>query len=1033
MNRDIQTFIIWKNARCFEDEILEKIKAKFTVLKEYEITWTPELFGENLSAFYGDNFIYNMFQRKTRGEGAFVLVIVEDKNPNYILTPTNRGEVLVNEKTFNLKQEIRKLTKTFSFHSSNDIAESKHDIALLLGKNLNDFLNSTELDGKREILHQDIPSARGWKSLSEFFYILNETCNYVLLRSFDAIPDTHTYRENGDVDLLVDDIKKFVAILNPTAPLHKNAFHFFNWVDFGEDNKNLLIHPKFIGDNYYDINMQKKTLETRQLNSKRVYVPTDEMYFWTLLHHGIFHKENWQKYDLIFKEIAPKIGIEYKADKDYLCQLMTDYMKKNGYKVAKHLDNGAASLMPQNIKDNSILKSEPTLYWYNNSSFRFFVFSEDAIYYEPELVTEFINSYDIFLDLHRHILDSNSYIYKYIKERMQNCEYLWSFAKRKDKFSVFSYKNINGIKSFTKHFMPEQECLETNYVTYTKQENIQYIDCKIKVDDILIKTYIHKGYNAFLDVLDKFLSELFFKYEIPENSNYLMPNAWDYLAKNVFYIEYENNIEYLFFDTEAKYNKPIHKSQAIANVIIDLDDKYFFTWEEKYAIYRYFINKYFIEDIWAWTTKQRNKEVREITLNPVNKRNCKDFVEDFLQENFEELMKQNNKPEELKYCYAHDKDDILDIKTEDISVVVQGAINNEITPRCLRSIRTFLPDAEIILSTWNNSDVENLDYDTLVLNQDPGAVKCDIIDNALNNQNRQLVSTKAGLKKANRKFILKLRTDFELHSNEFIKYFNRFPIRHKEFNIFKHRVLISSIYSRTKGNWIVPYPVLFHPSDFFMFGLSVDIKEYFEHTRLATEQELGNWCYRYPDRTPFPTCKFRYAPEQFFFLSYALQFFPNLQFHDWTEWNEENLRISESLLYNNFVFLDYKQSGIFSEKHSHALLNSNDIFGIINFIGFENVYKEHFDKNYEFFVEPLEEVSPIVISNTKEKYIKYSNKLQKHLNIFLYPIKNFLDWIMQPLSITYYFLRKIFNKYFLKKIISCFIYGKENRRKFRDE
>ena len=60
------------------------------------------------------------------------------------------------------------------------------------------------------------------------------------------------------------------------------------------------------------------------------------------------------------------------------------------------------------------------------------------------------------------------------------------------------------------------------------------------------------------------------------------------------------------------------------------------------------------------------------------------------------------------------------IKSKDISVVVQGAINSEVTPKCLESIRKYLPEAEIILSTWEGSDVVGLDYDKLVLNKDPG-------------------------------------------------------------------------------------------------------------------------------------------------------------------------------------------------------------------------------------------------------------------------------------------------------------------------
>ena len=37
------------------------------------------------------------------------------------------------------------------------------------------------------------------------------------------------------------------------------------------------------------------------------------------------------------------------------------------------------------------------------------------------------------------------------------------------------------------------------------------------------------------------------------------------------------------------------------------------------------------------------------------------------------------------------------MKSNDITVVVQGAIDRKLTPKCLKSIRKHLPDAEIIL------------------------------------------------------------------------------------------------------------------------------------------------------------------------------------------------------------------------------------------------------------------------------------------------------------------------------------------------
>ena len=610
MNRDIQTFIIWKNARSIENEILNKIKKNFSILKEYEINWTPELFGENLSAFYGDNFIYDMFQRKTRGEGAFVLVIAEDLNPQYEYRITGRGEAYLNIHSFDLKQEIRHKTGTFTFHSSNNTKESRHDIAVLLGKSVDDFISSAELDGEREVLHQDTPPARGWKNLEEFFYILNQTCNYTVLRSWDALPDKHTYANNGDIDLLVDDMKAFLAILNPRIPTHKNIFHFFNWENFGDDNKNLLVHPKFVGDNYYDINMQRKILETRVLNEKGIYIPSEEMYFWSLLHHGVFHKENWQKYDSIFKEIAPKIGVEYKPDKEYLCQLMTDYMKKNNYKVAKHLDNKAASLIIKNIKDNTILKKSTEFYCYNHDDFRFLVFSEDAIFYNPELVTKCINCYDIFPDLHKHVIDKHSSIYKFTRKRHNQGEKLWHFTKRYNDVSLFSYKNQKNIATFNKEFLSGKNKVCSEYFTYVTEKNIKPLNYNKTVLDLLLEKYVKNGFENFQLELEKFVNEVFYRFQDKDSFHYLDPIAWDLLPKNCFYNE--DTSEYVFFDKEVFYNKPLNKSMFIANLVLDFDGKFQFSMNEKYEIYSLIINKLRLEDMWSWVAIQRQKEVQPI-------------------------------------------------------------------------------------------------------------------------------------------------------------------------------------------------------------------------------------------------------------------------------------------------------------------------------------------------------------------------------------------------------------------------------------
>ena len=97
-----------------------------------------------------------------------------------------------------------------------------------------------------------------------------------------------------------------------------------------------------------------------------------------------------------------------------------------------------------------------------------------------------------------------------------------------------------------------------------------------------------------------------------------------------------------------------------------------------------------------------------------------------------------------------------EIKSSEISVVVQGAVDKELTPKCLLSIRKYLPEAEIILSTWEGTDVSGLSYDKVLLNKDPGAFP--YLRNSLksNNLNRYLVSSRNGIQKASKKYILKI-------------------------------------------------------------------------------------------------------------------------------------------------------------------------------------------------------------------------------------------------------------------------------------
>jgi hypothetical protein len=217
----------------------------------------------------------------------------------------------------------------------------------------------------------------------------------------------------------------------------------------------------------------------------------------------------------------------------------------------------------------------------------------------------------------------------------------------------------------------------------------------------------------------------------------------------------------------------------------------------------------------------------------------------------------------------------------DISVVVQGPIHTQdnLTKRVLESVRTHLPDAELILSTWKGSQIDGLDCDVLLLNDDPGAING-------HNVNRQIVSTRNGLQKATRTYAVKLRTDTQLTGTGFIDAFDKYPERREDFKVFEHKIVIPTLYTRNPRR-----SYLFHPSDVFQFGLRSDMIEL--------------WSIPLYSKTVIFNSEFGSPPEQFLWLSVLKEkgfnitcslntLSPLLAF------------VSEASLFNNFIIQSFE-------------------------------------------------------------------------------------------------------------------------------
>lgn len=285
------------------------------------------------------------------------------------------------------------------------------------------------------------------------------------------------------------------------------------------------------------------------------------------------------------------------------------------------------------------------------------------------------------------------------------------------------------------------------------------------------------------------------------------------------------------------------------------------------------------------------------------------------------------------------------IKMQDISVVVQGAIDPINTLKCLKSIRKHLPDAEIILSTWKGSNVSNLDFDHLILNDDPGAF--DMSPWEKNNVKRQIYSTLQGIKKSKRKYVLKIRSDMELLSAKFLNYFDKFNNYNDEWHFLDKRIIIPSMVSRDPRVWESPMC----PSDWCSFGLKTDMLKLWDIKFPTKKDEEWFKLNLRPEsvRKIYPALEARYNPEQFIWIGFVSKYKKNLHTHHMFDVNEKSIEETLFSFANNLIIISEKQFGI---KFLKPYRKGSDRWHIITYNDFLRIYNRY--ANGKKFIFPID-------------------------------------------------------------------------------
>lgn len=330
---ELHLIVVWERGRVKENEIREDIARHFRIVKCYEIVWTRDLVANNFTRFYGVNLPPDSFKEVECGTGPFLLYVVYDDSPVYAERQTSRGLEMVNTNLFDAKMRYREWTGGgHKIHATNNCWETNHDLTLLLGLNVEDFIRHQKADTSVEILRQDLVGAKGWNNLEQLFYVLNNTVEYVILRGKQEVitgvfPDNH---RDVDIFLTRQNHVSAVYIINGKASCSTERPHEMVTIDGYDYYLDLWEMERY----YFDWRWSLQMLKRRKLE-KGVYVLDACDDFYALLYHCLIYKGGIAPdYRLLLESYRTQLGIAVSN----WHEVLRDFIQENGYMVTVPTD-----------------------------------------------------------------------------------------------------------------------------------------------------------------------------------------------------------------------------------------------------------------------------------------------------------------------------------------------------------------------------------------------------------------------------------------------------------------------------------------------------------------------------------------------------------------------------------------------------------------------------------------------------------------------------------------------------------------------
>lgn len=278
----------------------------------------------------------------------------------------------------------------------------------------------------------------------------------------------------------------------------------------------------------------------------------------------------------------------------------------------------------------------------------------------------------------------------------------------------------------------------------------------------------------------------------------------------------------------------------------------------------------------------------------------------------------------IGYVVCENNEKVTD---KDISVVIQGQITAA-TAECINSVRNILPNAEIIVSTWEGSDISGLNCDKIITSPDPGSdgLIRRYPFKQINNTNREITSSFAGANAATRKYCLKIRSDMKIISDKFLKYYNSYSQYIAPDAIVERRIMVD-------GLTTTPRDLSWDVGDWSYFGTTCDIRRLFDITPYPSETKPYFEMRKNLNKKPMGgdlVCRF--IPEQYIISRFIKEHAPieiSSKVNISHAYDGCDINFYKEWLAGNILCLEFSESGIILPKACNINNNNNNTLQLV--------------------------------------------------------------------------------------------------------